>query len=155
MVSAQAQTDTTQPPYLRFPQLPPFQLLLGDSTTVYTKASLPKKKPVLLMLFSPDCSHCQHAANEMVQHKDDLKGVQIVMATMHSISQMNAFAESYGLKALPNVVLGKDIYYILPSFYAVHSLPNMAFYKKNGDLIKSVEGALPIDKVIELFQNEK
>ena len=149
---AAAQTDTTQPPYKRFPTVPPFQILLGDSTTLYTKASLPRAKPVLLMLFSPDCSHCQHAAQEIVAHKDELKNIQIVMATLRSISQMNAFAETYGLKALPNVVLGKDVYYILPSFYGVRNLPYMAFYKKNGDLIKTFEGGLPIKNVIELFE---
>ena len=74
------------------------------------------------------------------------------MATMFSISQMNAFAETYGLKALPNVVLGKDVYYILPSFYRIHNLPYMALYKANGDLIKTVEGSMPIENVIGLFK---
>lgn len=152
--AVQAQSDTMQPPYKRFPRLPAFQLLLGDSTTVYTKDALPKDKPVLLMLFSPECSHCQHAAEEMVQQKNALKDVQIVMATLHTVSQMNAFAETYGLKALPNLVLGKDMYFILPAFYSIHNLPYMAFYKANGDLIRTVEGALPMDKVIELFKKE-
>jgi thioredoxin-related protein len=154
-ITSFSQTDTTQPPYKRFPSLPPFQLLLGDSATMYTKKALPKNKPVLLLLFSPDCSHCQHAAEEMVQHKDKLKNIQIVMATMQSISQMNAFAETYGLKALPNVVLGKDIYFVLPSFYGVHNLPYMAFYKWNGKLISTFEGGLPMEKVINVFENAR
>ena len=147
-----AQTDSIQPPYKRFPQVPPFQILLGDSTTMYTKASLPKNKPVLLMLFSPECSHCQHSAEELVQYKEKLKGIQVVMVTLHTISQMNAFADTYGLKALPNVVVGKDVYVILPPFFSIHNLPYMAFYKRNGDLIRTVEGSLPMEKVIELFQ---
>lgn len=154
-VAVYAQADTAQPPYKRFPHLPPFQLLLGDSTTLYTKNALPKKKPVLLMLFSPECSHCQHAAEELVQYKAQLKDIQIILATLHSITQMNAFAGQYGLKNLPNVVLGKDLYYILPSFYGIHNLPYMAFYKKNGALIRAVEGALPMEKVIELFKKEQ
>ena len=105
---------------------------------------------MLLMLFSPECSHCQHTAEEIVQRKEELKNIQIVMATMQSISQMNAFAETYGLNALPNVVLGKDVYFILPPFYSIHNLPYMAFYKKNGALIQTVEGSLPIEKVIQL-----
>src|SRR5687768_8240661 len=72
---AVAQIDTARPPYLRFPTLPPIQLLLGDSTTRYTKANLPRKKPVLLMLFSPDCSHCQHTAEEMLQHREALEDI--------------------------------------------------------------------------------
>src|SRR5215218_10341606 len=148
----QAQPDTAQAPYKRFPHVPPFQLLLGDSTTFYKKEGLPKGKPVLLMIFSPECSHCQHTAEEMVQHKEDLKNVQIVMATLHTISQMNAFAETYGLKDVPNVVLGKDVYFILPPFFSIHNLPYMALYKANGDLIRAVEGSLPITSVIDLFK---
>ncbi len=74
------------------------------------------------------------------------------MATLHSVSQMNAFAETYGLKAMPNVVLGKDVYFILPSFYSIRNLPFMALYKANGDLIQTVEGSLPIENVIGLFK---
>jgi thioredoxin-related protein len=149
---ATAQADSLAPPYQRFPNVPSFRLLLGDSATYYTKESLPKRKPLLLMLFSPECSHCQHSAEEMVQNRQALKKIQIVLATLHPISQMNAFAETYGLKDLPNVVIGKDVHYLLPSFYGIHSLPNMAFYRNNGTLIRSIEGALPIEKVLTLFK---
>jgi thioredoxin-related protein len=152
---ATAQTDSIAPPYQRFPTVPAFRILLGDSATFYTKEALPKKKPLLLMLFSPECSHCQHTAEEIVQNRDALKNIQIVMVTLHPIFQMNAFAQSYGLKDLPNVVLGKDIHYLLPSFYGIHSLPNMAFYRKNGTLIRSVEGALPMEKVLTLFKENE
>lgn len=147
-----AQTDTTQPPYKRFPHVPPFQLLLGDSVTVYTKDKLPKGKPLLLMLFSPECSHCQHTAEQIVQLKDSLQNIEIVMATLHTITQMNAFAETYGLKDLPNVVLGKDVHFILPPFYSIRNLPYMALYKANGDLIQTVEGSMPVQNVIALFK---
>ncbi|HUQ96318.1 MAG TPA: redoxin domain-containing protein [Chitinophagaceae bacterium] len=149
-----SQSDTLTPPYKRFPHIPPFKLLLGDSTTVFTKDSLQKTKPVLLMLFSPECSHCQHTAEELVQHKAELQGVQIIMATMHTITQMNEFSKTYGLAALSNVVLGKDIYFILPPFYSIHNLPYMAFYKANGDLIRTVEGSLPIERVLDVFKKE-
>lgn len=151
-IALHAQSDTAQAPYKRFPHVPPFQILLGDSTTFYKKESLPKGKPVLLMLFSPECSHCQHTAEDIVKHKDSLKNIEIVMATLHTISQMNSFAETYGLKAMPNVVLGKDVYYILPSFYRIRNLPYMALYKANGDLIQTFEGSMPIENVIGLFK---
>jgi hypothetical protein len=74
------------------------------------------------------------------------------MVTLHPLFQMNAFAETYGLKDLPNVVLWQRHSFLLPSFYGIHSLPNMAFYGKNGTLIRSVEGALPGEKVLQLFK---
>lgn len=147
-----SQVDSTTPPYKKYPTLPPLQLLLGDSATKYTKENLPKKKPVLIMLFSPECSHCQHTAEELVKYKDELKGVQIVMATMHSISQMNAFMQQYKLDQLENVVAGRDIYYILQGFYNMHSLPYLGFYNKKGQLITGFEGSMPVKRIIETFK---
>jgi thioredoxin-related protein len=144
--------DTALAPYQRFPTLPPIQILLGDSTTKYTKEDLPRKKPVLLMLFSPDCSHCQHTAEEMLAKKDQLKDIHIVMATLHPINQMNAFVEKYKLKQLPNVVVGRDMFYLMPSFYGIKSLPYLAFYNKKGQLIKGFEGSMSIEKILQQFQ---
>jgi thioredoxin-related protein len=144
--------ENTLPPFKRFPNLPPIQLLLGDSTTKYTKKDIPEKIPVLFMLFSPDCSHCQQTAEEMVQRKDELKNIHIIMVTLHPIKEMNAFVEKYGLKQLPNITIGKDIYYIMPSFYAVKNFPYLAFYDKKGKLLMGYEGSMPLNKIINTFK---
>lgn len=154
-LSAMGQQDTLQPPFKRFPTLPPIQLLLGDSVTKYTKKDFPSRKPVLIMLFSPDCSHCQHTAEEMQQYKEDLKDIQIVMATMHSITEMNEFVKKYKLNELKNVVTGKDIYYILTPFYGIKNLPYLAMYNKKGNLILGFEGSMSIQKVLETFKANK
>src|SRR5215207_1721954 len=80
-----AQQDSMQPPYKRFPTLPPFHILLSDSSSVYAKAQLPKKTPVLFMVFSPDCSHCQHETEDLVKYREKLKDIQIVMITMYPL----------------------------------------------------------------------
>lgn len=151
VVNAQV-ADTSLAPYLRFPTLPPLQILLGDSTTKYTREDLPRRKPVLLMLFSPECNHCQHTAEEMLQYKSEIKDIHIVMATLHPLSQMNDFVEKYRLKELPNVVVGRDIFYLMPSFYNIKSLPYLAFYDKKGALIRGFEGSMSIPKILEQFR---
>jgi thioredoxin-related protein len=151
-LSGFAQVDSTTPPYKKFPVLPPIQILLGDSTTKYTKENLPKKKPVLIMLFSPDCSHCQHEAEQMVLHKNDLKNIQLVMITLNPLWQMNGFVGKYRLKELKNLVVGKDIYYTMPGFYDIRNLPFFALYDKEGNLISVFEGTMDITKVLEAFK---
>lgn len=151
-LSVFAQAETVVPPYKRFPTLPPIQILLGDSTTKYTKKDLPKRKPILFMLFSPDCSHCQHTAEEMVAHKAELEGIHIVMTTLQPLWQMNVFVKKYGLKSLPNVVVGKDMYYFMPSFYNVKNFPYLAFYNKKGVLITGFEGSMSVGKIIKQFE---
>lgn len=150
-----AQVDSTTPPYKKFPSLPPFQILLSDSITLYTKAHLPKKTPVFFMLFSPDCSHCQHETEELIRHKDELKNIQVVMITMHSLSEMKAFISRYRLQDIENVIVGKDIYYILPSFYNFRNLPYSALYDRKGSLISTHEGPVGIPRVIGIFNDRK
>jgi thiol-disulfide isomerase/thioredoxin len=147
-----AQIDTTTPPYIRFPTLPPVQLLLSDSTTKFTKEDFSKKKPVLLMLFSPDCSHCQMSAEEMVANKEKLADIQIVMATLHSLEKMNEFISTYRLNEIPGLVVGKDLYYILPGFFNMKSLPFNAFYNKKGELIRGFEGSMKLDRMLQQFK---
>jgi thioredoxin-related protein len=144
-----------EPPYKRFPTLPPLQLLLGDSTTKFTKDNLPKKKPVLLMVFSPDCEHCQHETEEMVANKDKFKDIQVVMATFFPIYRMNKFAEDYKVKELPNVVIGHDQHFLLPPFYDIRNFPFLALYNKNGDLINTFEGSLGLDKILQIFKDNQ
>src|SRR5690349_12049307 len=100
---AAQQNDVSQPPYRRFPTLPPVQLLMSDSTTLFTKADFKKGEPLLLILFSPECEHCQHEAEELVKYKDSLKNIQIVMATMFPLWKMKEFATKYKLDQMPNV----------------------------------------------------
>lgn len=147
-----AQSDSTKvPPYQRYPTLPPIQILLSDSSTIYTKAQIPNGKPVLFMIFSPDCSHCQHETEELLAHMDELKDVQIVMITYHPLFMMKDFITNYGLSKYPNIVVGKDIYYITTGFYDIHNIPYLAMYDKKGKLIEGFEGSLPIPKVIEIL----
>lgn len=142
-------------PYQRYPSLPPIQILLSDSSTMYTKAQLPSNKQTLFIVFNPDCSHCQHETEEMVAHKDELKDVQIVMITMQPLWMMKDFISKYGLADFSNVVVGKDIYYILPGFFDIHNLPYLAMYNKKGNLIGGFEGSLPIEKVVQILNNNQ
>ena len=152
---ASAQVDSTTPPYKKYPTLPPLQLLLSDSITKYTKENIPNKKPVWIILFSPDCSHCQQTAEELVKYKKELKDLHIVMASMFSIKQIKDFEATYQLSQLSNLTIGKDIYFLIPPFYDVKSLPFMAFYNKKGNLISVFEGSMPVSKVIQLFKDHK
>jgi thioredoxin-related protein len=149
-----AQVDSLTPPFKRFPSIPPVQLLLGDSTTLYTKKDIPDNKPVLVMIFSPDCSHCQHETEEILAHKEQLKDIQIIMATFHPLWQMNEFIGNYKLHGQPNIIVGKDLYLLLPGFYALHNLPFHALYDKKGELIKVFEGSMDIEKIIQTFNEQ-
>ena len=131
-VSGLTQTDSIQPPYKKFPFFPPVKLLLPDSATSFTKDDLPKKRPVMLMVFSPACEHCQHEAEELVKNMDKFSKITIVMATMLPFDSMMHFRTKYGLAQYENIIMGQDTHFFLPPYYDIHNLPFLALYDKKG-----------------------
>jgi thioredoxin-related protein len=143
-----AQVDTIQPPYKKFPSFPPVKLLMADSVSFYTKDDLPKKKPVMLMLFNPQCEHCQHETEELVKNIDKFKDIQIVMSTSMLFDSLLTFREKYKLAQYKNIVVTQDTHFFLYSFFTVHNLPFLAFYNKRKELISVFEGSMPIERVL-------
>ena len=148
---AQNGYDTTAP-YRRFPTVPPFKILESDSVTIFTKDNLKKNKPVLIILFNPECDHCKHETEEILKHIDELKKVQIVMATMAQYAPMKDFYAKYKLGDFENIKVGQDFQYMLPSFYRVSSLPYLAMYDQKGNLLTTFEGTMKIEDLINVFK---
>jgi thioredoxin-related protein len=154
MVTCFCQQDSASlPPYKRFPTVPPFKLLKVDSSTYFTKNDLKKNKVVLIILFNPDCDHCEHETEEIIKNIDQLKNVQIVMSTSMSFDAMKSFYEKYDLKDFENIVVGRDFQYILPSFYQIRFMPYLAMYDKKGNLLTTFQGSMKIDDLIKVFNN--
>jgi thiol-disulfide isomerase/thioredoxin len=146
------QENVTLPPYKRFPTVPPLKLLLLDSTSYFTKNDLKKNKPVLIIVFNPDCEHCKHETEALIKNIDSLKNVQIIMATMMPFDLMKSFYENYDLQRFQNITVGKDVQYTLPSFYQMHFMPYLAMYDKKGNLLATFEGAMKIEDLIHTFK---
>ncbi len=149
------QNDTEQPPYKRYPTFPPVKLLLPDSLHYFTKQDLDKKKPVMLMVFNPQCEHCQHETEELVKHIDEFKkkDIQIVMSTSMPFDSMMNFRERYKLAEHKNIIVAQDANWFLPTFYMLNTLPFLAFYDKKKDLISVFQGSMPMEKILEVFKD--
>ena len=148
------QTDSIQPPYKKFPFFPPIKLLLPDSVSFYTKDDLPKKKPVMLMLFNPQCEHCQHETEELVKNIDKFKDIHIIMCTSMRFDSMLVFREKYKLAQFDNIVVAQDPNYFLITYYMIRNLPFLAFYSRKKELISVFEGSLPIPGILEVFKEK-
>jgi thiol-disulfide isomerase/thioredoxin len=146
------QEEVTLPPYKRFPTIPPLKLLLLDSTSYFTKNNLKKNKPVLIIVFNPDCEHCKYETEEIIKNIDSLKNIQIIMATIMSFDLMKSFYEKYDLQRFQNIIVGKDVQYTLPSFYQMHFMPYLAMYSKKGNLLATFEGSMKMEDLINTFK---
>jgi thiol-disulfide isomerase/thioredoxin len=146
----QAQRDTL-PPYLQVKIIPPFQLLQPDSSW-FKKADLPKKMPVVMVYFNPDCGHCQIEAKEIADSLHLLKNFFFVFSSYQPLDEIAFFADSFRLSGKPNIVFGRDTKYFIPAFFRVKTTPFTAVYDKKGNLLQAFEkGVTPgqLKKLIE------
>ena len=144
-----AQNDA---PYKSHPFFPPVKLLMADSSTWYTKADLPKKKPVMVMVFNPLCDHCQEVTEDLVKNMDLFKDIHIVMVTSFNYDSLRSFREKYKLNAHENIVVGYDPTFFLNTFYQLTNLPFLAFYNRWKELISVHEGSMPVGSIIKVFE---
>ena len=146
-----AQTADTLSPARKTGIFPPFKFLMPDSVSTFKKEMLPPKRPVFLIVFNPACEHCKHETEELVQHIDDFRKVQVVMVTMAPLSEIRDFIALYHLDTYKNIVVAQDTQFTLPSFFQMRNFPFLAFYDKRQKLIDTFEGNLPMDKVLAKF----
>ena len=143
-----AQSDSI-PVYQRFPILPVFNIMTAPDSLKFTKDDLKKKKPTVIILFSPDCSHCQIVTKDLIEHIDLYKKAQIIMVSSLDFNNIKKFYEDYKIADHPNITMGRDGSYFLGSFYKITSFPSIFVYNKKGKFVKSFEGSVKMEKIAE------
>lgn len=135
--------------YLQYPTVPPFSLIKVPDSIRFTKADLKKKKPTIIIVFSPDCEHCQHEIKEIQASYGLFKKAQIVMASPLDFNYIKKFYEEYHIADFPNIVMGRDPTYMLGTFYKVRSFPAIFVYNKKGDFVEAFDGSVPVKKIAD------
>lgn len=139
--------ETTLPVYKQFPQVPPFDIVMVPDSTRFKKADLKKKKPVIVMVFSPDCDHCKHATNDLLKQTKLLKDVQVVMTSNLPYSYIKKFYEDFGIAKYPGIIMGWDEKHFLGTYYEVRNFPSVYVYDKKGQLVQEFTGAVSFEKI--------
>jgi thiol-disulfide isomerase/thioredoxin len=120
--------------------IPPYHILTTDSVYV-TPANLKKNKPVMVIYFAPDCSHCQHMMAEMKPKMAEFKNVQIVMITfVENLKAIKVFYHDFDLAKYPNIIVGTEGYtYVVQKYYQVRTTPYIALYDKHDRLVSAYD----------------
>jgi thioredoxin-related protein len=142
----------SKPLYLQFPDIPPFTLTKVPDSSSFGKAALVKKKPVLIIYFSPDCDHCQQTTRQLIAQIDAFKDIQVIMASPLSYALIADFYTKYAIASYPNIVMGHDEKFFLGSFYRISEYPTMFLYNKKGRFIKKLEGSIELQQVADAFK---
>ena len=138
----QAQTATGAKPATapNIENIPPFHILTKDSVYL-TPANLKKGKPVMIIYFAPDCSHCQRLMYEMQPEMSKFKDIQIVMITFTQTSllqMLREFYKDYNFVKYPNIMMGTEYpNYVVQRYYQVANTPYIAIYDHKGKLVQT------------------
>jgi len=149
--SAFSQADTTAP-YLRTRSLPNFSLLTIDSVE-FRQNILDGTKNTIIMLFNPECEHCQEQLEVLLSMPEVLQTTQIVLSSIETHEKNRVFYNKFHLEKYPSVYLGKDHKYFFGGYFRPKTIPVLAFYDKQKQFLLLNQGNMKkkqIEKTLKL-----
>jgi thioredoxin-related protein len=143
-----ASTDSV-PAYIQIGTIPTFTTYKAPDSTIFTRKNVQKGKPALLMIFSPDCGHCQHVATELIKNIEHFKKTQILMFTWLPYSDMMSFYKTYKIGDHPQITMAWDPKFFFLPYYHVQTYPKLILYDKKGNYVKEFQGEIQMEEVWE------
>jgi len=143
-----------RPDYVKNETFPDFTVYTAPDSTRFTNEDLKKKKPTLLMIFSPECSHCQNVTRELTKNMDHFKNTQILMVTWLPYSEMMSFYHNYKIGQYPQITMGWDKKDFFLPYYQVQMYPKLVVYDKHGKYVDSFNGEINLEDVWKAVGND-
>ena len=107
-----------------------------------TNEQLTKGKPVMIMIFSPECEHCELSLDSLKTIRNDFKTTQVVLvAEERHKDQMASFVARTKAKDDPVFgTIGTNKGELIAAIYTNKILPQIVFYDNYHKLIKIFDG---------------
>jgi peroxiredoxin len=138
--------ETTPAPVQAANDLPTMPITFLDGTTVQAKSLTGS---LILILFQPECDHCQREAQEFQKNLGAFNNYTLYFVSSVGIPETEAFAKQYGLSGHANVKFGVTaVENVLNNFGAI-SAPSMYIYNGSGKLVKKFNGETDIQQILE------
>jgi thiol-disulfide isomerase/thioredoxin len=138
-------------PYLKDNRMPAFSITGVDGKEI-TNKQIPKYKYTCFIIFSPDCPHCQKEATEIIKYATKFKNVLFIWDSFRDMESIKKFAINYNINNQPNMIIGRDPNFTIPSFFRPRMTPFMALYL-NGKLLKVYEEGADVLEMAKLIES--
>jgi hypothetical protein len=126
--------------------LPDMQITLLDGNVVDLKTL---KSKTVVVLFQPDCDHCQHEAEEIKANLDRFKKQTMYFVSSSPVDQILKFSNDYKLSGQSNIYFGSTtVQKILDTFGPI-AAPSIYIYSETGQLIQRFNGQTPVAEIIQ------
>ncbi len=135
------------PAYVLNPSFPDFTVYKAPDSTAFTQKDLKKNEATLLMIFSPECGHCQNETRELIKNIDHFKNTQILMVTWLPYNEMVSFYKMFKLADYPQITVAWDRKDFFLPYYEVQMYPKLVVYDKKGKYVNSFSGPINLEDV--------
>ncbi|AQG78099.1 peroxiredoxin family protein [Spirosoma montaniterrae] len=102
-------------------------------------------KLTLIVLFDPDCEHCQYQAQQMRLRQADFAGAGLYWLTTQPLARAQAFARAYGLDSLNMMHVGTLTREEAYRAFGAAGVPHIFIYGANGQLQREYKGEVKVD----------
>lgn len=149
-LAAFSQYDTT-PPYLNNKLLPNFNMLSLDSVA-FNQSVLKEGQNTIIMLFNPECEHCQHQMKLMITIPELIQNTNIILSSTETLQKIRTFYDKFHLEKYPLIRIGKDYKYFFGGFFQPKTIPVLAFYNKQKLLVYFNQGNVKKSTIIQALK---
>lgn len=106
------------------------------------------KENTILILFQPDCDHCQREAKDIRENLDAFKNYSLYFISADQFANVKKFGEDYDLMGHPNVYFAlTTVDNVLKNFGAIPA-PSVYIYADQ-KLVQKFNGEVTIDRILQ------
>ncbi len=145
-----SQYDTTAL-YLKNKALPNFSLLSTDSV-VFTQNILPEHKNTIIMLFNPECEHCQEQLQLLLTIPEVVQTTNLLLTSTETLGKIKIFYDKFHLEKYSWIHIGKDYKYFFGVFYRPKTIPVLAFYNKQKQWVYLNQGNIKKKQILQALK---
>lgn len=125
--------------------LPVMTLTMMDGSTKRAKEI---EGSAIIILFQPDCDHCQREAQEIRKHIDAFKNYSLYFVSLATMTEVQDFAAKYDLTRIDNVRFGTTDMQSLADNFGSIPAPSFYIYNSTGNLVTKFNGETDINKIL-------
>jgi peroxiredoxin len=131
--------------------MPDFNILLSDSTVLYTR-DIPAGKPVVMFYFSPYCPFCKAVTEDILEEMDELNNIQFYFVTSYGLPHLESFIKEHQLTRYTNIAAGIDTANFIHKYYSAQGVPYTAIFNKNKVLNNSFMGKISTGQIKDVAE---
>lgn len=129
-------------------ELPELTVNLLNGTPVNLRTL---KGKVILILYQPDCDHCQRESTALREHIEALQRYEVYFITAATVQEVEAFAAEYKFKDQINVHFALTPVEKIISTFGSISAPSLYVYSEDHALVKHFNGETPVEEILKVL----